>query len=227
MAAKMKAVLRRMKLSHLLSPHLNRRPAVARPAGAGLFVLCVLFLALSLGCSAAPESTPVPAGAVTPNSPATLLASPAAPTPILTPTATLFRLATPSSAPSPTAAVRPATATPACQDGLRFLADITVPDGTIVSPGEAIDKQWQVENSGTCNWNERYRLRRISGPPLDAPDEQALYPARSGTQAVISVLLVAPPDPGTYRSAWQAYSPQGDPFGDPIYVEILVSSASP
>jgi hypothetical protein len=102
-----------------------------------------------------------------------------------------------------------------------------VPDGTIVAPGETVDKQWQVENSGSCNWNEGYRLRRISGPPLDAPDEQALYPARSGAQAVIRLPLVAPGEPGTYRSAWQAYNPQGEPFGDPIFVEILVSSGSP
>ena len=139
----------------------------------------------------------------------------------------LFRLASPSTAPTSTEAPRLPTPTPACQDGLRYLADITVPDGSIVSPGEAIDKQWQVVNSGTCNWNERYWLRRISGPPLDSLDEQALYPARGGTQAVIRVLLVAPPDPGTYRSAWQAYNPQGEPFGDPIFVEILVSSTSP
>jgi hypothetical protein len=123
--------------------------------------------------------------------------------------------------------MRLATPTPACQDGLRFLVDITVPDGTIVAPGDRIDKQWQVENSGTCNWDGRYRLRRISGPALQAPDEQALYPARSGTQAVIRILLVAPAEPGTYRSAWQAYDPLGQPFGDPIFVEILVSSAGP
>jgi hypothetical protein len=110
---------------------------------------------------------------------------------------------------------------------LRYLADITIPDGAIVAPGETIDKQWQVENNGSCNWNERYSLRRISGPPLDAPDEQALYPARSGTQVVIRILLVAPAEPGTYRSAWQAYNPQGEPFGDPIYVEFLVSTAGP
>lgn len=227
MAAMMMAAARRMKLSNLLFLYKKQRPAIARPAGAGLFILSLIFLGLGLGCSAPPAATPAPGGAVTVSPPATLPASPAPSTLAPTLTATLFRLASPSSAPSPTAAERPATATPACQDGLRFLADITVPDGTIVSPGEAIDKQWQVENSGTCNWNESYRLRRISGPPLDAPDEQALYPARSSTQAVIRVLLVAPPDPGTYRSAWQAYSPQGEAFGDPIYVEILVSSGSP
>jgi len=199
----------------------------ARRAGISLFILTVLFLGLSLGCSPSPESIPTQAGAILTPQFAREQATPAAPARDLTPTATLFRLASPSTAPTSTEAPRLPTPTPACQDGLRYLADITVPDGSIVSPGEAIDKQWQVVNSGTCNWNERYWLRRISGPPLDSLDEQALYPARGGTQAVIRVLLVAPPDPGTYRSAWQAYNPQGEPFGDPIFVEILVSSTSP
>ena len=217
----MKAAARRMK------PDLTPGWAPARRVGAHLLILCVLFLGFCLGCSASLPGQTTPAGGVTALPPATALVSPAAPTHAVTPTTTLFRLASPSPTSSPTAAFRPPTATPACQDGLRFLADITVPDGTIVAPGESIDKQWQVENSGTCNWNERYRLRRISGPSLEAPDEQALYPARSGTPAVVRILLVAPSEPGTYRSAWQAYNPQGEPFGDPIYVEILVSSASP
>jgi hypothetical protein len=222
MAAKTKAAAQRMKLN------LKTGLAPARQVGASsFFILSVLFLGLCLGCSAPPESLSTSTPADITRLPASPPASPAPPTPILTPTATLFRLASPSPTTSPTPAVRPPTATPACQDGLRFLADITVPDGTIVAPGETIDKQWQVENSGTCNWNERYSLRRISGPPLNAPDQQALYPARSGTQVVIRILLVAPTEPGTYRSAWQAYNPQGDPFGDPIYVEILVSSGSP
>jgi hypothetical protein len=201
--------------------------APAHRAGVSLMILGALFLSLSLGCSAPSESVATTAAANLTRLPANESVTPIAPTADFTPTATLFRLASPSPLPTATEAPRLPTPTPTCQDGLRYLADITVPDGTIVAPGEAIDKQWQVENSGTCNWNERYRLRRISGPPLDAPDEQALYPARGGTQAVIQIQLVAPPDPGTYRSAWQAYNPQGDPFGDPIYVEILVSAASP
>jgi hypothetical protein len=28
--------------------------------------------------------------------------------------------------------------------------------------------------------------------------------------------------PGEYRSAWQAHSPDGQPFGDVIYVQITV-----
>ena len=114
------------------------------------------------------------------------------------------------------------TPTPSCSNSLRFLEDVTIPDGTQVAPGEVIDKQWRVENDGECNWSENYRLRLVTGSELGAPSEQALYPARSGTQATIRTLFVAPTEPGVYRSAWQAYDPQGRPFGDTIFIEIVV-----
>lgn len=210
-----------------MKPDLSTALKPARWAGFSLLVMGVCLLGLCLGCSAPPETQLAPTVGIAPGAPTAALVSPSPPTRLPTPTATLFRLASPSPTPSLTAAPRLPSSTPACEDGLRFLADITVPDGTIVAPGERIDKQWQVENIGSCNWNEAYRLRRISGPPLEVPDEQALYPARSGTQVVIRILLVAPTEPGTYRSAWQAFNPSGEPFGDPIFVEILVSSSSP
>jgi hypothetical protein len=117
----------------------------------------------------------------------------------------------------------PAAPAPLCADNLYYLQDLTIPDGTQVAPGSTLDKQWLVENNGTCNWDHAYRLRLIAGPDLGAPVEQALYPARSGTQAVIRIQFTAPSEGGTYRSAWQAYDPQGIPFGDPIFIEIVVS----
>ncbi len=114
------------------------------------------------------------------------------------------------------------TATPACIPQLRYLEDLSIPDGSLVRPGERLDKRWAVENAGTCNWDAAYTLRLIAGPALEAPEEQPLYPARAGTQAVIRVLFTAPQEPGTYRSAWQAFAPSGEPFGDPIFIEIQV-----
>ncbi|HSF80203.1 MAG TPA: NBR1-Ig-like domain-containing protein [Anaerolineales bacterium] len=115
--------------------------------------------------------------------------------------------------------------TPTCVNNLLFLEDLTVPDGTLVPPGSVIDKRWSVENNGTCNWDERFRLKLVAGSEIGAQVEQALYPARSGTQATIRILYTAPQEPGTYRSAWQAFSPEGQPFGDPIFIEVIVESS--
>jgi hypothetical protein len=102
--------------------------------------------------------------------------------------------------------------------------DLSIPDGTLVTPGQRLDKRWRVENNGTCNWDERYRVKLIAGPPLGAPEEQALYPARAGTQAEVRILFTAPQETGTYRSAWQAFSPDGLPFGDPFFIEVTVGN---
>jgi len=114
--------------------------------------------------------------------------------------------------------------TPTCINNLGYLEDLSLPDGTVVKPGERLDKRWLVENSGTCNWDEYYRLKFMSGADLSAPLEQALYPARSGSDATIRILFTAPTEPGTYESAWQAYDPQGQPFGDPVFLQVVVSS---
>jgi len=119
------------------------------------------------------------------------------------------------------------TPTPDCRDDLRFVADLTIPDGTVVSPAEQIDKRWQVKNNGTCNWDDRYRLHLVAGPAMGASKVQALFPALSGSQAVVRILFTAPNDLGTYRSAWQAVDPQGNSYGDPVYIDIIVAGTGP
>lgn len=109
-----------------------------------------------------------------------------------------------------------------CKDSLTFVKDLTIPDGTEVAPESTLDKRWEVENNGGCNWGEGYHVRLIAGPELGGQKEQALYPARSGSRAVIRMQFKAPGDPATYRSAWQAFNPQGEPFGDPFFIEIKV-----
>ncbi len=137
-----------------------------------------------------------------------------------------FRPATPVPANTPTsppAAVIPRpTPEIACVDKLTFISDLTIPDKTVVSPQASLDKRWEVENSGTCNWDERYQLRLVAGPDLGAAPVQALLPARSGSRATIRMLMTAPAKPGTYQSAWRAYNPKNEAFGDTFYIEIIV-----
>jgi hypothetical protein len=102
------------------------------------------------------------------------------------------------------------------------LEDLSFPDGTVVAPGASIDKQWRVQNSGTCNWDSRYRLRFAGGLNMGAATEQALFPARAGSQATIRIVFTAPSEPGTYSTAWQTFGPEGQSFGDPLFMEIIV-----
>ena len=115
------------------------------------------------------------------------------------------------------------TVAPVCTNALWFLQDVTIPDGSLVTPGARLDKRWLVQNSGTCNWTEGYEIRLVAGPSLGVPVTQALYPALSGTDVTLRMTFIAPEQPGAYRSAWQAFDPQGVEFGDPFFIDFIVS----
>jgi len=145
----------------------------------------------------------------------------ASPTPIVTSTSPPAAF-TPAPAGTAVSGEFPPTGTPACVDGLSFLQDLTVPDGALFLPGEAIDKRWLVQNTGSCDWGQGYRLRLVDGDALGVPVEMALFPARAGAQAELRIVFSAPTATGTYRSYWQAFDPDGQPFGDIFYMEIQV-----
>lgn len=176
-----------------------------------LFLNCYLILLTSIFSlqACAPKSTPTPFRPPTSQ-------PPAQPLPTTTPIPALFTPLPPS-----TITVT-ATAGP-CTDNLSFLDDITVDDGTSFLPGASIDKQWLVQNSGTCNWDSTYRLKWVGGNTFGAVEEQSLYPARAGTQATLRILFTAPAEAGAYESAWQAVDPNGNFFGDLIFIKIVVS----
>jgi len=110
-----------------------------------------------------------------------------------------------------------------CTNILSFIDDVTVEDGTSFLSNAQIDKQWLVRNDGTCDWDLNYKLQWVSGDPMSANTTQALYPARAGTQATIRVIFTAPAVVGEYESAWQAVDPEGNFFGDLIFIQIVVT----
>ena len=109
-----------------------------------------------------------------------------------------------------------------CSNEMTFLGDLPIPDGSIVVPGSVLDKQWQVKNSGTCNWDNDYRLRFMSGSPMGAAEEQSLFPARAGSEAIIRIVFTAPSDPGEYISIWQVFDPAGFQVGDGLFIKVTV-----
>jgi hypothetical protein len=111
-----------------------------------------------------------------------------------------------------------------CTNQLTYEKDLTLPDGAVVAAGAELDKQWQVKNAGTCNWNETYSVRLISGSDLGVTTPQAIVPARGGTGGVIRIVFTAPAEPGNYTSSWQAFDPSGQAFGDYFSIEINVTA---
>jgi len=114
-----------------------------------------------------------------------------------------------------------------CLNNAFFLEDLSLPDGSVVLPGDTLDKRWSVLNSGTCDWGPGYQLVRIGDDSFDGPDELALFPARAGATAVWQVILGAPLEPGDYLSRWQARTPEGSLFGDEVFLFISVRSPTP
>jgi hypothetical protein len=116
----------------------------------------------------------------------------------------------------------PGLPTPICTTDLAYLDDLTIPDYSVVSPGSSLDKQWLVQNTGSCNWDSSYRLRFSGGSLLGANEEQVLNPARAGAEAVIRILFTAPLEAGEYISIWQAVDPNGIVFGEAFLIKIVV-----
>jgi hypothetical protein len=112
-------------------------------------------------------------------------------------------------------------------DLLKYLADITVPDGMHVQAGGKLpNKQWAVRNGGTTQWGAGYRLVHVAGERLSSEESvplPALTPGESGRVTLPN--LTAPPLPGHYTSIWMAQTPNGECFDSPLTIEIVVVEA--
>lgn len=140
----------------------------------------------------------------------------------LAPTSTFTPIPSPlPTLPPPT--LPPPTATPNC-DNAQFIADVTIPDGTVLDPGETFTKTWRIKNIGTCSWTSSYAVVFFSGNQMGGPSVQALSGNVNPGQTVdISVSLTAPSAPGDYTGYWKLRNASGVTFAQ-FYVQIKVSS---
>lgn len=145
------------------------------------------------------------------------------PTPL--PTATMpSNLTTPTpqiSLPTPTEAP-PVEGDDGCTLRAAYVADVTIPDDTVMEKGEDFTKTWRIRNSGTCTWEEGTKFVWLSEEPLGAPVSVDVSPTEPDAQVDISVDMKAPTVPGTYKSNWQLQDPKGTKFGGVFYVQIVV-----
>jgi len=105
-----------------------------------------------------------------------------------------------------------------------YIDDITIPDGTVLAPGETFIKTWTLENTGSCTWRNGYTLKFYEGDSMSGKDTEIGKTIVSGRKANFSIELIAPEEEGTYTGYWILTDNYDYPFGMPFYVQIIVSN---
>lgn len=138
----------------------------------------------------------------------------------------------PTATPTNTPGSVPVTVPPSACDKAQFIADVTVPDGTVFAPGATFTKTWRLKNVGSCAWSTAYQLVFSSGEQMGAPSS-AVFPKNVaiGETVDVSVNMTAPSTAGSYRGFWMFKNANGALFGigsqanKPWWVDIRVSGS--
>jgi len=125
---------------------------------------------------------------------------------------------------TPTHQSVPASSNVSACDKSAYINDVTIPDGTILAPGQTFVKTWKLQNTGSCTWSADYSLAFVSGIVMGGSTTTIGQSMASGAQAEISVSLTAPSTVGTYTGYWRLSNEQGVAFGVTVYVQIVVSN---
>lgn len=111
--------------------------------------------------------------------------------------------------------------------GLSFVDDVTIPDGTQVTPGQSFTKTWRVSNTGTCAWESGFKFNVVSGDALGGTAVTLNQRIEPGRQYEFSVPMVAPTNKsGKVTGYWQLSDANGSYFGDQVYVEVNITGGS-
>jgi len=88
-------------------------------------------------------------------------------------------------------------------DDDKFVADVTIPDGTVIKVNPRFTKTWEIQNTGSVPWRGRWLQRQglSQGTGLCTSTDQVRVPdTLPGQHVQISVVLRAPKPPGPARS---------------------------
>lgn len=133
-----------------------------------------------------------------------------------------------------------ASASAVLGDHSSFVSDVTVPNGTLMAPGQRFEKIWDIQNSGSVKWVGR-RLRCVdeafaAGTADDmrarmclTPDEPAITipDAAPGDVVRLAMWFTAPRVPATCVSIWKMVDVDGKecfPRLNGLNVVIVVSA---
>ena len=95
-----------------------------------------------------------------------------------------------------------------------FIADITLPDGTVVEDNAKISKRWSIQNTGTCTWDDGFSLQPVTG------DAKGVWKIETKKQFVepgeiveIEIDIDTPSKGGEWGGCWKMQGDSGQLFG--------------
>jgi hypothetical protein len=107
--------------------------------------------------------------------------------------------------------------------------DVTIPDNTLMQPGQSFTKIWRLRNVGTCTWTQAYRVELFSGDAMGAPSSVPLASEVPPGQGIdISVDMIAPRAAGMFQGNWKLRNQENQWFGigpngdSPFWVRIVI-----
>ena len=127
-------------------------------------------------------------------------------------------------------------------DALAFVADVSVPDHSVMLPNERFTKTWAIQNSGHVAWkgrclaraDERFyiggkdfsgRAGSLMASHLNSLEDKVDIPETLPGQMVeMSVDFAAPKESCSVASVWQVISATGQPcYGPGCYLQVIVT----
>lgn len=114
-------------------------------------------------------------------------------------------------------------------DDAVYVDDVTIPDGSEISPGAVFVKTWRVRNTGISTWTPNYAViygwasdnwKSIrNSPPAPAPIGKSVKP---GEEIDVSIKLKAPVESGFYQATFRLRNDRGYNFGEWLTVVFQV-----
>ena len=112
-----------------------------------------------------------------------------------------------------------------CNNSL-FVSDVTVPDDTVMTPGQSFTKTWKLQNTGSCAWSTSYKVSFVSGNAMGGTTTALVAAVQPGQSGDISVAMKAPTTAGDAIGYWILTNDSGQNFGSTFYVKIKVGGTS-
>lgn len=128
------------------------------------------------------------------------------------------------------------------EDAVMFAGDITIPDYSVVLPGERFTKTWAIQNVGTTTWPERLLVRQdqellvakrmdmgqlvpVMDTHLASLGRALVVPPTPPAQVIeLSMEFVAPRENCTVASIWRLEDEQGRAvYRDAFFLQVMVT----